>query len=96
MSDFGDMHAALFEAFAVPATIQRGASAPVSVDVVVDEGQQVQGEFGRVTGQVTVVHVQVAQFRAAVGDQVTLNSVARPIVAIQRDDGFVVQAVLHG
>lgn len=96
MIDFGDMHASLFEVFAVPATIQRGAAAPVSVDVIVDEGQQVQGDFGRVTSQVTVVHMQVAQFRAAVGDQVTIGGVSRPIVALQRDDGFVVEAVLHG
>ncbi len=96
MNDFSDMHAALFEAFAVPATIQRGAAAPVPVDVVVDEGQQVQGEFGQVTGQVTVVQVRVAQFRMAARDVVTIGGVARPVVSLLRDDGYVVQGVLHG
>lgn len=96
MTDFGAMHVAVFGAFAEPATVQRGAAAPVDVEVVIDEGQQVQGEFGQVTGQVTVVHVRVDQFRLAVRDVVTARGVARPVVSILRDDGFVVQGVLHG
>lgn len=96
MSDFGPMHEALHGAFSVPATVQRGADTPVSVDVVLDEGQVVLGEFGQTIGQVCVASFLVAQFRPRQGDVLTVGAQARAVDSIRKDDGFIAEAVLHG
>lgn len=96
MTDFGPMHEALHGAFAVPATVTRGAAAPVSVDVVLDEGQVVTGEFGQAVGQVCVASFLVAQFRPRQGDVLTVGAQERAIDSIRKDDGFIAEAVLHG
>lgn len=96
MSDFSSMHEAVHAAFAVPATVQRGAAAPISIDVVVDEGQVVVGEFGQAVGQVCVANFLVAQFRPKPGDVLTVGAVSRLVEKIRKDDGFIAEAVLHG
>lgn len=96
MVDFGPMHEALHATFAVPATVQRGAAAPVAVDVVLDEGQVVVGEFGQAAGQVCIASFLVSQFRPRQGDVLTVGVQARTVDSIRKDDGFIAEAVLHG
>jgi hypothetical protein len=96
MSDFQDMHESLFDAFAEPATVQRGAEPAVPVDVVIDEGRQILGEFGQVVAQVRVASFRVAQFRPAANDVLTIGVTSRAVERILSDDGFVAEAVLYG
>lgn len=96
MSDWGAMHADLFDLEGVDGTVRRGVAAPVPVRVVLVEGQRVLGEFGQTVGQVRVAYFLVAQFRAQQGDVLTAPSGTRTVASVLSDDGFVVEAVLHG
>jgi hypothetical protein len=93
---FQAMDADLFAAFGQSATVVRGTAAPVAVTVVIDRGVAKLGEFGQVIGRVTHASFRLAEWQPRVGDVLAFGSESHSIVAIDADDGFVVQAVLHG
>jgi hypothetical protein len=94
---FAPMGDALFDQFAAPVTIQRGAAALVGGRCIVDDGTAQVGEYGQVIGRVTRVSFIKAEWDPARGDIVTTeDGTARKIESIEEDDGLVVKAVLHG
>jgi hypothetical protein len=96
-AQFADMHAALFDRFSVPVTVQRGAALPVASRVVQDDGVASIGEYGQVIGRVTKLSFIKAEWNPARGDVVTFDDgSALKVEAIDTDDGIVVEAVMHG
>jgi hypothetical protein len=78
------------------ATIQRGTDQPVALRVVVDDGVAKVGQYGQVIGRVSKVSFLRAEWPPARGDILTIDGQARKIEAIDSDDGYIVEAVLHG
>lgn len=96
-AQFADMHAALFDRFAVPVTVQRSGGLPTAARVVRDDGVASIGEYGQVIGRVTKLNFIKAEWNPARGDVVTFDdSSALKVEAIDNDDGYVVEAVMHG
>lgn len=97
-AQFADMHAALFDRLAVPVTVQRGTAAlPVAARCIRDDVVASVGEYGQVIGRVTKVSFIKAEWDPKRGDVVTFaDNTAQTVEAIDSDDGFVVEAVLHG
>ncbi|HEX7113201.1 MAG TPA: hypothetical protein VF216_12215 [Mizugakiibacter sp.] len=93
---FADAHAALFAALGVDATVQRGAAAPAAVRVIVRDGVARIGEYGQVLGRARHVSFNRAQWQPARGDVVVIGGDTRTVEAIESDDGYAVEAVLHG
>jgi hypothetical protein len=93
---FGDMHAALFDQFAVAATVQRGAGAATPIRVVVQDGVAQLGQHGTVIGRVTKISFIRSEYLPARGDLLTIDGNTRKVEAIDTDDGMIVEAVLHG
>jgi hypothetical protein len=96
VTDFDDMHSALFETFGVDGSVMRGAGPAVPVLVVIDEGQEMLGDHGQSVGQVTVAKFRVAQFRPRSSDLLTVGTETRTVQKVIRDDGYVAEAVLYG
>lgn len=90
------MHAALFGQFAGPCTVQRGADAPVATRCIKDDGVGRLGQYGQVIGRVSKISFIKSEWDPARGDVVTLDGAALKIEAIDNDDGYIVEAVLHG
>ena len=99
-AQFADMHAVQFDRFSVPVTVQRGASAgglPVPSRCIRDDGTAQVGEYGQVIGRVTRVSFLKTEWDPKRGDVVTFaDNTAQSVDAIDSDDGFVVEVVLHG
>lgn len=97
---FAPMHEALFDAFGVDATVQRGAAAPVPVRIVVNRGLEQYGEYGQVVARVTAVDMLVSQWVPAQLDVIAwvdrLGSHSSAVDSPVDNDGFVARAVLHG
>ncbi len=100
-ADFDAMHVDLFDAFGHAGIVARGG--PVTpVIVIVDEGVEQVGEYGRTIGRVTVVSFQTAQWRPLRGDMLTVSDDlgvvmwTKQVESIDADDGFVVKAVMNG
>ena len=91
---------ALFDAFGVDATVQRGADAPVPVRIVVERNVVRLGEYGQVVARVDTVDVMLTQWQPQRGDVVAwadqLGTHSKALTAEIEDDGFVAKAVLHG
>lgn len=95
-AQFNAMDAALFDQFADPCTITRGAAEPVTGRCIVEDGTAVIGEYGQVIGRVSRVSFIKAEWDPARGDIVNIDNLARKVESIDSDDGLVVTAVLHG
>lgn len=96
-AQFARMHAALFDCFARPVTVQRGAGLPVPSRCIRDDGTAQVGEYGQVIGRVTRVSFLKTEWDPKRGDVVTFaDNTAQSVDAIDSDDGFVVGVVLHG
>lgn len=93
---FADAHDELFDELGVDITVARGTDAPVTVRAVVERGIERVGEYGQVIGSVTRVSFRTTTWQPKRGDRVTIGDDMRPIEAIDTDDGYVAQAVLHG
>lgn len=93
---FVDAHASLMDALGTDATLQRGSGPAVPVRVVVHDGVARVGDYGQVIGRKTLVDVLRSQWQPRRGDVLTIDGAARPVEAIEQDDGIVVTAVLHG
>lgn len=100
MSEFdalaASMDASLFETFGEDATVSRGAGDPVPVRVVITRGVERFGDYGQVVGRVTVADIRNSEWVAKPGDVLQLASGARTVEAVDKDDGYVNSAVLHG
>ena len=83
-------------AMARDVTVARGTDAPVTVRAIVERGIERVGEYGQIIGTVTRVSFRATQWQPKRGDRVTIDDDMRPIEAIDTDDGYVAQAVLHG
>lgn len=94
--DFDAMTSDLFDQFADPCTVVRGAADPVTARCVVEDGIESIGQYGQVVGNVTHVSFIKTEWDPQRGDVVTLDGNARNIESIDSDDGLVVKAVLHG
>ena len=96
-AQFAPMHAALFDRFSVPVTVQRGAGGlPVPSRCIRDDGTAQVGEYGQVIGRVTRVSFLKTEWDPKRGDVVTFaDNTAQSVDAIDSDDGFVVGVVLH-
>lgn len=79
-----------------PATIQRGAAAPVALTAVISEGVAHVGDYGQVIGLRAHAAWMRADFAPQQGDVLTVRGIARPVAAIVNDDGIVVEVALHG
>lgn len=93
--DLDPVHLAQFEVFGVDASVRRGDDT-VHTRVIVRDGVDKIGEFGRVIGRTRQVCFLRDWFQPRRGDIVTIGSRTQPVEAIVADDGFVVEAVLHG
>lgn len=79
-----------------PGTIVRGAAAPVSVSLFVDDALQEIGHRGRIVGNKRVVGAMNDDWLFARGDQVTVRGETRVVEELVTNDGIVNTAVLHG
>jgi hypothetical protein len=93
---FAELHTALFASLGEPVTLQRGDDPPVTVSAVVRLGVANVGEFGRVVGSRTVVSLPRDRWQPRRGDLVTVRGNTHTVESIASDDGYVVEAVLHG
>lgn len=84
------------EGLGTDAIVQRGASDPVPVRVVVHDGVARVGEYGQVIGRNTLVDFLRIEWSPRRGDKVTVDGSTRPVEDIESDDGVVVTAVLYG
>lgn len=100
MTEFDDAMADadldLFEVFGEDGTVQRGATDPVDVRVVKEDGVQVLGDYGQVVGVVTQASFINAQWAPVQGDVLVLASGTRKVDRIVENDGLVTVVVLHG
>ncbi len=94
--DWQDQAAALFDAFAEPCLVQRGALPVVSTRAVADDAVLNVGEYGRVLGAVRTRKFLKAEWSPQRGDIVTMRGSIGRVESIKSDDGIVVEAVLHG
>lgn len=96
-AQFNAMHAALFDQFTAPVTVQRGAALPVASRCIVDDGTAQTGEYGQVIGRVTRLSFLKAEWDSKRGDVVTFgDGTAKSVADIDSDDGIVVEVVMHG
>lgn len=101
-AQFAGMHEDLFDEYGQNGSIVRGANAPVPVRVIVNEGVERVGEYGQSIGHVMVVHFLVSEFRPQQRDVLTLLDTlgetvwTKPVASVDKGDGYVVQAVMHG
>lgn len=93
---FACMHAALFDRLAEPCNVQRGTDAPVTVRAIIDDGVARVGQYGNVIGRQTKVTFLRDEWQPQRGDFVIIDDTARKVETIDTDDGFIVEAVLHG
>ena len=88
--------AALFDAFGVATTVQRGTGDAVDVRVVITRGVKRFGEYGQIVGHVTTVDFRNAQWAPQAGDVLHLAEGDRTVQVLDADDGQVARVVLHG
>ncbi|HXD35437.1 MAG TPA: hypothetical protein VN624_02210 [Rhodanobacter sp.] len=97
---FVDAHADMLSALGgnvATAVVTRGSVDSDPLQVVVHDGVARVGEYGQVVGRNTRVDFLRSAFQPVRGDLVSLNGgPLRKVDAIEVDDGFVVQVVLHG
>ncbi len=77
-------------------TVRRGAAAPVAVDVVIERGVAVVGEYGQITTHVDMASFRNAQWRPQSGDMLMVNGRERKVDEVDQDDGLVTRVVLYG
>jgi len=94
--DFNAMHGELFDQFAEPGTLLHGTDPARDVRMVVDDGAQTVGAHGEIIANKRVISVLKREWQPVRGDTITVRGQTRKIEAIATDDGYVVQAVLHG
>ena len=95
-SPYAALHASLFDTLSEPVSLQRDDNLPITVPAIVRLGVTNAGEFGRVVGSRTTVSLPRDQWQPRRGDRVTLRGVTYTVEAIASDDGYVVEAILHG
>lgn len=93
--DFGPLHSKLFNVFGVDGSVVRGTDAAVPVRVVVNRSVETLGDYGKVTGRITTVDFQSAQWLPKQGDVLTIGSDVRKVDKLHGDDGYVATAVMH-
>lgn len=76
--------------------VQHGTDPALTVRALVEDGVARIGQYGNVIGRQTKLTFLRSDFIPQRGDTVTLNGIDRKIEAIDTDDGFIVEAVLHG
>lgn len=94
--EYDAMTSELFDEFADPCSVVRGAADPVTARCYIEEGVEQVGEYGRVVGTVTHASFIKTEWDPLPRDIVTIDGNARKVQAIDSDDGLVVKAVLHG
>ena len=94
--EFNAMHAELFNQFAELGTLLHGTDPARDVRMVVDDGAQTVGSHGEIIGNKRVISVLKSEWQPVRGDTLTVRGQTRKIEAIATDDGYLVQAVLHG
>lgn len=94
--DFDQPISDLFDRFADACVITRGAAAPVTTRVILEDGVEQIGEYGRVIGRATRASFIKSEWDPQRGDVISVDSTLRPVESIDNDDGLVVQVVLHG
>lgn len=95
-TELAAMHYELFGEFAEAATYVRGTAAAVTTRVIVDDGSQTVGNRGEIQSNKRVITSIKSEYAPQRGDEITVRGVLRKVDAILVDDGYVVQAVLHG
>lgn len=95
-AQFDSMHDELFSQFAESCNVQRGTDTPVTTRCIVDDGVARIGQYGNVIGRVSKVSFLRSEWQPQRGDVVIIDTLARKVESIDTDDGFVVEAVLHG
>ena len=93
--DLDPVHLAQFEVFGVDASVRRDDET-IQTRVIVRDGVDKIGEFGRVIGHTRQICFLRDWFQPRRGDVVTIGGCAQPVEAIVADDGFVVEVALHG
>ena len=96
MAEFAAMDVALVDEFAEPATYVRGSAGALDIRLIVDDGAQTVGSRGEVLSNKRMVSAIKAEYAPERGDEITVRGQTRKVGAILVDDGYVVQAVLHG
>ena len=94
--EFNAMHAPLFDQFAETGTLLHGTDMARDVRMIVDDGAQTLGNHGEIIGNKRVISAIKSEWQPVRGDTIMVRGQTRKIEAIATDDGYVVQAVLHG
>ncbi|WEN13695.1 hypothetical protein PY254_10595 [Rhodanobacter sp. AS-Z3] len=94
--EFNALDDELFGEFAEQCSIVRGTDAPVITRCLVDDGAQTLGQHGRIIGNKRVLTFIKSEWSPARADQITVRGAMRKVDEILIDDGYTVQAVMHG
>lgn len=86
----------IFAALGTDATVQRGANAAVPVRVVVTDSEETTGQHSQRIGNERHLQFIKAAWDPKAGDLVTIAGVAQRVHRIVKDDGHVVEVVVHG
>lgn len=100
MSDFdaevADMDDVIFDEFGEDATVQRGTDPAVPVRIFVERGAAKFGDMGEVVGYATTVSFRNSEWVPKPGDLLTFTGGTRELQSVEKDDGYVTDAVLYG
>lgn len=95
-ADFAAASRALLATLGEQGTVVRGASAPVTLMLYVDDAVQDVGQYGRVVGNKRVLGMLRDDWQPARGDVITVRGRTAKVDEILTDDGIVVTVVMHG
>ena len=93
---FAAAHDALFAVFGEPAIVRRGRGTPVPVRVVITYNVSELGDYSQGLARVTTVTFRRREWSPRSGDILHVPDGRLRIDRVLRDDGLVVETVLHG